>query len=244
MQAPGSEFRRMDTRTESTIELANVEFRYPGSEFQIDIESLQIGSGSRVAVIGSSGSGKTTLLQIIAGILQPARGLVKTAGVELTAISESRRRACRLSRMGLVFQEFELLEYLNVLDNILLPYHLHRALPLTSGVRERARMLGAAAGIERLLNRSVDSVSHGERQRIAICRALLTEPAVILADEPTGNLDPVATHGSLNLILEQAREHHATLLLVTHDHSQLHRFDRVVDLNRLLNFSPAQAPVL
>jgi len=185
-----------------------------------------------VAVIGPSGSGKTTLLHLVAGIVTPQQGRVVVDGVEVSALSDAQRRKFRIRRMGLVFQEFELLEYLNVLDNALLPYRITSALALDRGVRDRARSLAQSVGIGSMLKRHVGRMSHGEKQRVAICRALVPEPTLLLADEPTGNLDPTTKTRVIDLLLEHARAHDTTVLTVTHDHTLLDRFDRTVDVER------------
>ena len=128
-----------------------------------------------------------------------------------------------------MFQDFELLDYLNVLDNILHPYRITGALMLVKDVRARALMLAEAMGIGDKLKRFANDLSQGERQRAAICRALLPHPKVILADEATGNLDPSNKTRILDLLFRSVEEHGTTLLAVTHDHELLKRFDRVVD---------------
>jgi putative ABC transport system ATP-binding protein len=128
-----------------------------------------------------------------------------------------------------VFQEFELLEYLSVLDNITLPYRIHPALRLDDAARDRAHSLASRLGIGDKLARLPGQLSQGERQRAAVCRSLVTGPSLLLADEPTGNLDPVNTGLVLDALFELAAESGAALLTVTHDHELLPRFDRVVD---------------
>jgi ABC-type lipoprotein export system ATPase subunit len=148
-------------------------------------------------------------------------------------LSEAERRALRIQRIGLVFQEFELLEYLRVLDNILLPYRIHRALRLDCTSRTRAENLAKQMGVRNQLERYPTRLSQGERQRVAVCRALVTEPDLILADEPTGNLDPANKHRVLESLIECADQRNTTLVLVTHDHDLLNRFDRVIDVDSL-----------
>ncbi|HSG81378.1 MAG TPA: ATP-binding cassette domain-containing protein [Gemmatimonadota bacterium] len=186
--------------------------------------------GVVAACIGPSGSGKTTLLNLIAGIITPQDGRVITNDVEVTGLSEDERRSFRITNIGLVFQEFELLEYLSVLDNILLPYRINPSLGLDPAVRERAVQLAGQMGIGDKLNRHPDRLSQGERQRVAVCRAVLPEPALLLTDEPTGNLDPANKGRVLELILDYAKSSGSTLLTVTHDHDLLPRFDRVIDI--------------
>lgn len=211
------------------IELENVEFAYEGGPFSLAIERLSIAAAERVAFVGPSGSGKTTLLNLIAGISLPDAGRVSTADVEPRRLSDGARREFRVRNIGLVFQEFELLDYLDILDNILVPYRVSAALKLNREVRERAAALAAELGIGDNLRRRPAELSQGERQRAAVCRALLTEPRLLLADEPTGSLDPSNKARVLDVLLDQATKRGATLVVVTHDHELLDRFDRVID---------------
>jgi len=220
--------------SEPVVRLRGVRFAYePAGSFDLRVEDLTIERGERVACIGPSGSGKTTLISLMTGVLRPAAGSVDLAGVELSALSEARRRAERIRRIGLVFQEFALLEYLTALENILLPYHVSPALRLTGDVERRAAALGKALGLTECLQRRPARLSHGERQRVAIGRALITRPELVVCDEPTGNLDPEMTGATLDLLFAQTLEHGATLLVVTHDHGLLGRFERVLDMNDL-----------
>lgn len=190
---------------------------------------MSVAEGEKVAVIGPSGSGKTTLLNLIAGISRPQQGTVKVADHIVSTYGDARRRDFRISNIGFVFQDFELLDYLNVLDNILHPYRITRALKLTPQVQQRAIALADSLGIGHMLKRFAGELSQGEKQRAAICRALLPEPQLILADEATGNLDPRNKGKILDLLFENVDAHDATLLAVTHDHELLPRFDRVID---------------
>ncbi len=216
------------------VHITGLSFRYGDTEggdrgFALCIDELLVATGESVAFVGPSGSGKTTLLHLVAGILTPKAGQVHVAGEDLAALDDASRRAFRVGKIGLVFQEFELLEYLSVIDNILLPYRIHPSLRLDRAARDRARALAERLGIGDKLARRPGSLSQGERQRAAVCRALVTGPSLLLADEPTGNLDPVNTGLVLEALFELAAESGATLLTVTHDHELLPRFDRVVD---------------
>jgi len=213
--------------------LEEVLFSFENSEFSLEVPRLALARRESVACIGASGTGKTTLVQIMAGILPPQKGRVRLAGAWLTDLPEARRRAHRIRTVGLVFQEFELLDYLSGLDNILLPYHLSKDLSLDREARERALDLASAMGISHVLKRRPDRLSQGERQRLAICRALVTKPLLVLADEPTGNLDPRSTERTLDLLFQETEKQAATLLMVTHDHRLLSRFERVVDVEQL-----------
>lgn len=213
------------------IRIEKLDFAYPQGPFRLVIDDLEIATGQSVAFIGPSGSGKTTLLHLAAGIVTPEKGRIVTGGHEVSALPEGARRDFRVRHIGLVFQEFELLEYLDVNDNILLPYRINRSLRLTDEVRRRARALADDVGIGDKVARDVRRLSQGERQRVAICRALLADPQLVLADEPTGNLDPENRELVLDILFRHAEA--ATLVAVTHDHAVLDRFDRVIDLREL-----------
>ena len=215
------------------ISFANVQFEYASQQgspgFSLRVPDFSVNSGESVAIIGPSGSGKTTILQLAAGIETPKSGSVILERVPISDRSERARREIRLSRIGFVFQEFRLLEYLNVKGNILLPYRLG-SLAIDNEVESRVETLAANMGIAQLLRRPIHRLSHGERQRVAICRALVTRPACVLADEPTGNLDPANKRQILDALLNAVSSTGAALLTVTHDHELLSSFDRVIDL--------------
>jgi putative ABC transport system ATP-binding protein len=211
------------------IDIRALRFAYPGSGFRLDIPSFQMRDGEKLAVIGPSGSGKTTLLNLVSGIVTPSSGELRVADTDIRALSDADRRDFRVRHIGFVFQDFELLDYLDVLDNILHPYRITGALRLDRAVRERARRLAEGLGVGDKLSRHPDHLSQGEKQRVAICRALLPGPRLLLADEATGNLDPRNKGRILDLLFESVDTHGATLLAVTHDHELLPRFDRVVD---------------
>ena len=211
------------------IEISDLQFRYPQGEFRLEIPALEVRSGETTAFVGPSGSGKTTLLNLIAGIVIPPTGRVVTGGVTVSELDDEARRSFRISQVGMVFQEFELLEYLTVLDNILLPYRIHPAMQMGGGVMERARGLAAEMGIGALVDRRPRELSQGERQRVAVCRAVVSDPPLLLADEPTGNLDPANKGKVMDLLLGYAARTGATLVTVTHDHGLLPSHDRVVD---------------
>ncbi len=211
------------------INIHSLEFHYRYGEFRLRVPGFTVAKSEKVAVIGPSGSGKTTLLNLIAGIFMPVTGTVSVDSTEVSALNDAQRRDFRITNVGFVFQDFELLDYLNVLDNILHPYRITRVLTLDRSVRERAGRLAERMGIDDKLRRFADDLSQGEKQRAAICRALLPQPKLILADEATGNLDPENKTLILDLLFQAVEEHDATLLTVTHDHELLKRFDRVVD---------------
>ena len=181
------------------------------------------------------GCGKTTLLNLIAGIITPLNGNVRVDDAQVSALGDRERRDFRISNIGFVFQDFELLDYLNVFDNVLHPFRITGALKLDKAVRTRAESLAREMGIGDKLKRYPNDLSHGEKQRVAICRALLPQPRLILADEATGNLDPDNKTLILGLLFDAVRDRDATLLAVTHDHELLKRFNRVVDFQEFHN---------
>ena len=216
------------------ITLKDIHFHYHDDEFRINIPKLIIGDGSRTAIVGPSGSGKTTFLRLISGIISPMKGKIIVNDEDVSQMDDSTRRNFRISNIGFVFQEFELIEYLSVFENILLPYFINRSMKLNSSVRLRATELAVSMNLGNLLNREIGNISQGEKQRVAVCRALLIEPKIILADEPTGNLDPKNKERIIEILFECAENSRATLLIVTHDHSLLKGFDRIIDFGNLL----------
>lgn len=212
------------------IQASDIHFHYPRTHFELVVDSLRIETGEKVAFVGASGSGKTTLVSLLAGIFLPQKGKVCFFDHTLTEMTDSQRRKLRLEKMGFIFQEFELVEYLRTLDNILLPYQLNSSFVLNRMVRERAHRLMDEMGLGDKLKNFPGELSQGEKQRVAIGRALIHEPTVLIADEPTGNLDPVATKDILKLLFTYLKSQKASLLMITHDHSLLTYFDRVIDL--------------
>ncbi len=214
------------------IRIRDLQFRYEHSDFSLRVPRWKVSPGARLAIIGPSGCGKTTLLSLIAGILVPASGSIVVDDHELVSLSDAARRNLRVRQIGLVFQEFELLEHLNVLDNILLPCRISGALRLDRNMRERAELLADQVGIRDKLRRYVRRLSQGERQRVAICRALLTTPRLLLCDEPTGNLDTKNKQHVLDILDDYVTHTQATLVTVTHDPEILDRFDHVFDFSQ------------
>ena len=211
------------------IAIEQLTFQYRHSDFRLHIPELQIGAGTKAAVIGPSGSGKTTLINLLAGIVPASGGQIRVHGAALGQLGDAERRRFRIAHIGFVFQDFALLDYLTILDNILHPYRINRALDLTPQVREHAARLAAIMGIEDKLKRRAHHLSQGEKQRAAICRALVTRPPLLLADEPTGNLDPANKSHILQHLFRYVDEADATLVAVTHDHGLLSGFNRIID---------------
>jgi putative ABC transport system ATP-binding protein len=222
------------------VESLTKTYRSPDGEITpvLDVPSLELRAGEQVALRGSSGSGKTTLLHIIAGLLTPDSGRVLIDGTDITALGEAGRDALRAERMGYVFQTFNLLQGYSALENVLLGMMFGRGAD-TSAARALLTRVGLGARLDYLPRQ----LSVGQQQRVAVARALAGRPRLVLADEPTGNLDPRHGAEALTLIREVCREQGAALLLVSHDPAVLAQFDRVDDLatlNRVLS-APAGA---
>jgi putative ABC transport system ATP-binding protein len=215
------------------IELSNVDFEYRQSGFRLQFESMKAESRKAVALIGPSGCGKTTLMSLIAGILPSQKGRILINNAEINNLADKERRLFRIQNIGFVFQDFALLEYLNLYENILHPYRINSALTLDASVKKRAGDLAEKVGISPRLKNFPGQTSVGEQQRCAIARALLNEPSVILADEPTGNLDPKNKKAILDILLQYVKDNEATLLVATHDYDLLESFDEVIDFKGL-----------
>jgi putative ABC transport system ATP-binding protein len=199
-----------------------------GGGFELRVPRIALTAGASLAVRGPSGSGKSTLLALLSGELLPFEGEVRARGRSLSSMSDAERRAYRATSVGQVFQTFELVASLDVLENVLLPFRLHGALSLDDAARVRARELLGRVGLADKSRRPIDRLSHGERQRVAIARALVTRPSLVLADEPTGNLDPALKREIAALLIDEARAADAALVVATHDESILGSFGAVL----------------
>jgi putative ABC transport system ATP-binding protein len=217
------------------IQISNLKFSYASAGgFRMFIPRLDIATGECVAIVGPSGSGKTTLLNLMAGTFVPSSGEISVVGERLDSMTEAARRRFRIDRVGQVFQAFELLDYLTVKENILLPRLIDPDNRKNSDAQQRIQSVLASVGLQDKADKRPSELSHGERQRVAVCRAMLNRPQLLLADEPTGNLDQANKQKVVELLLRQAREHDSMLLMVTHDHSMLDAFERVIDFTELV----------
>lgn len=192
-----------------------------------DLE-VSIARGARIALLGRSGSGKSTLLNLISGIDQPDQGEVIIQGTVLNHLSEHERTLFRRAHIGFVFQFFNLIPTLTVLENLLLPLELQNRLDAKE--KHRAEELLGEVGLRERASSFPDRLSGGEQQRIAICRALIHRPSLLLADEPTGNLDGETGTQALDLLDDLVREHGATLIMVTHSAEVARRADRILTI--------------
>ena len=195
----------------------------------LDGASARVSAGERVAILGPSGSGKSTLLNLISGIDRPDSGSVRIAGVDLTALTEVERTRFRRRHIGFVFQFFNLLPTLTVLENLLLPIELKGT--ARDGERSRAHDLLERVGLADRADTFPDRLSGGEQQRVALARAIVHDPELVLADEPTGNLDEEMASKVSDLLAELVRGERRTLLVVTHSRSLAARMDRVLRLH-------------
>ena len=185
---------------------------------------ISVASGEQLALCGASGVGKSSLLNLLAGLDQPDEGRVLFQGRDLAAMSNSERLALRRSTFGFVFQAFHLMPHLNALQNVMVPCLL-AGLDFSQSKERAERLLDSLALTE--VAQSFPSVlSGGEQQRVALARALVHQPAVVLADEPTGNLDPETANKALNLLCSTCREQGASLIMVTHSAEAAARLDR------------------
>ncbi|MEP0203134.1 MAG: ATP-binding cassette domain-containing protein [Halioglobus sp.] len=217
-----------------SLEIEGVRFAYDNGGFVLSVPHLKLLPGESVALVGPSGSGKTTLLNLVAGILSPEQGTISLDGQVITGLGVRQHRRHRLCRMGMIFQSFELLEYLDLRDNVLLQARLAPGVRITPQLEQQAQDIVAELGLLDKWRRPVTELSQGERQRVAVSRALLLDPPLVLADEPTGNLDPDNKRAVLDQLIALCAGGNRILLTVTHDHSLLPAFDRVVDMSELL----------
>jgi lipoprotein-releasing system ATP-binding protein len=192
--------------------------------------NIQVHTGERIAIVGSSGSGKTTLLQILGGLDQPTTGQVLIEGQDIHQQSEQQRGALRNRALGFVYQFHHLLPEFTALENVSMPLLVRRM--KVSEAKERARRLLDRVGLGQRLNHRPDQLSGGERQRAAVARALVTEPKIVLADEPTGNLDGTNAESVFALMLELNRELGTSLVVVTHDMRLASRMERIYAIEK------------
>jgi lipoprotein-releasing system ATP-binding protein len=214
-------------------------FDSPGGPISIlkDV-SLKVLSGSAIAIRGPSGCGKSTLLYLAGTLDQPTSGLIEILGENPWRMNSSRLASFRNQHIGFIFQDHQLLPQCSVLENVLLP--TLAGFDSEANIRTRAEALLDRVGLAHRLNQRPGKLSGGERQRVAVCRALLHKPSLLLADEPTGNLDPQTAEEIGTLLLEMAAEHDTALLCVTHSNELAERFPHSVSLAQgRLNFDDA-----
>ena len=215
------------------VELRDVVFRWQdGDAFVLELPELVLAAGERLFVHGPSGSGKSTLLNLIGGVVQPARGDVRLLGQPLAALGTAARDAFRAAHTGFIFQQFNLIPYLSVLDNVRLPcrFSPRRAARAGDETQEARRLLSALDIAAELWTRPANRLSVGQQQRVAAARALLGKPEIIIADEPTSALDAGRQAAFLDLLLAEARAAGSSVLFVSHDLALADHFERTLEL--------------
>jgi putative ABC transport system ATP-binding protein len=208
----------------SGIAVSNLQFTYPESPFRLRVNDLRVSEGGALVLLGPSGAGKTTLLRLMSGLLLPGQGRVCLGGDDLATMPEAARRAFRLEKVGLIFQDFALLDYLTVAENILLPQTFRHSREGHASGRELAERLEVHQHWDKLAGR----LSQGERQRVAVARALVHRPRFLFADEPTASLDVGRRETVMNLLLEYTSASGASLVMITHDVELAPRFSSQV----------------
>ena len=222
---------------ESIIKIDSVRFYWSKkSNFNIFVPNLEIKKGEKVLLLGESGSGKTTLLSLMCGFLNPLSGNISINGNTINQLSSKTRDEYRADNIGIIFQQFNLLPYANVVDNVLLPLYFSKVRSNNvSNKKEKVIELFKQLRLpDDIAQFRASSLSMGQQQRVAVARALIGNPSLIIADEPTSSLDADAQKIFLNLMFEQISENNSTLLMVSHDKSLSNQFDRLIDINEIL----------
>jgi putative ABC transport system ATP-binding protein len=231
------------------IRLSDVNFRWRGQDhLTLDIPRFEVAPKERVFIHGPSGSGKTTLLNLLAGVSVPESGIVDVLDQNIAALSNAGRDGFRSDHIGLIFQMFNLVPYLSLIENVLLPCRFshrrrERALAGDGDLESAAARLLSEMGLgdHRLQQRTVANLSVGQQQRVAVARALIGEPELITADEPTSSLDADAQRSFLQLLFDEVNKAGSTLLFVSHDRHMEDQFDRTIalsEINRVANSDP------
>jgi putative ABC transport system ATP-binding protein len=219
------------------IGIEDLRFRWPGAAADcLHIDALHVDAGSTLFLYGPSGSGKSTLLGLLAGVLVPSSGRARLLGSDWASMSGARRDAFRADHVGYIFQQFNLLPYLAVLDNVLLPCRFSASRAARAGASSEARHAAAEALLTHvglapaLWSRPASMLSVGQQQRVAAARALIGSPELVIADEPTSALDAPLRDGFMDLLLRECKSAASTLVFVSHDERLAPRFDRQLSL--------------
>ncbi len=216
------------------LKLDDVRFRWPGrASFGLSVPTFRMGQGESVLLIGDSGSGKSTLLSLVCGIVTADTGRVVVAGTDLSTLRAGARDRFRAEQIGVIFQQFNLLPYASVSDNILLPLRFAPKRRKRAAVDEATALCSALGLPEGTTRTTAGRLSVGQQQRVAVARALIGQPPLIVADEPTSALDATTQDAFLGLLFNQIAASGSSLLMVSHDERLGDRFDRVVPLSEI-----------
>lgn len=213
-----------------SIELKGISHSYNSKDYILKDFSLTINKGEIVAIIGASGSGKSTLLDIVGGIINPTKGEVLLNGININTLKEKEIETFKLSNLGYIFQNFNLIPFLDVMDNILLPITLLKK--NSKDYKNKVIELLKELNLEQKINSNILELSGGEKQRVAIARALILNPCIILADEPTGSLDRDNSTIFMKLLSEIASKRGVSVMLVTHDAKVTEYAQRIIDISK------------
>ena len=222
---------------DSIVKIESLRFQWSkNNNFKIFVPKLEVSRGKKVLFLGESGSGKTTLLSLICGFLEPLSGSISINDKIISDLTSTNKDAYRSDNIGIIFQQFNLLPYANVIDNIILPLYFskQRSKKVENKINAAMNLCDQLRLPESILNQKASNLSVGQQQRVAVARALIGSPSIIVADEPTSSLDTEAQELFLNLMFDQISKNSSTLLMVSHDKSLTNYFDQVIDINEIL----------
>ena len=222
---------------DSIVKIESLRFQWSkNNNFKIFVPKLEVGRGKKVLFLGESGSGKTTLLSLICGFLEPLSGSISINDKIISDLTSTNKDAYRSDNIGIIFQQFNLLPYANVIDNIILPLYFskQRSKKVENKINAAMNLCDQLRLPESILNQKASNLSVGQQQRVAVARALIGSPSIIVADEPTSSLDTEAQELFLDLMFDQISKNSSTLLMVSHDKSLKNYFDQVIDINEVL----------
>ena len=222
---------------DSIVKIESLRFQWSkNNNFKIFVPKLEVGRGKKVLFLGESGSGKTTLLSLICGFLEPLSGSISINDKIISDLTSTNKDAYRSDNIGIIFQQFNLLPYANVIDNIILPLYFskQRSKKVDNKINAAMDLCDQLRLPESILNQKASNLSVGQQQRVAVARALIGSPSIIVADEPTSSLDTEAQELFLDLMFDQISKNSSTLLMVSHDKSLTNYFDQVIDINEIL----------
>lgn len=229
---------------ENVLEVTDISFCWSGrASFTLTVPNFSLGRGETVLLLGESGSGKSTLLSLICGTLLPDQGGIRVAGTDLTVLSGGARDKFRAEHVGVIFQQFNLLPFGSVADNILLPLRFApERRRRVKNARSQAQSLCDDLGLPRgILDNKASALSVGQQQRVAVARALIGQPSLIIADEPTSALDANSQAAFLDLLFDQISGNASSLLMVSHDPRLGERFDRVIQIEDIAHIERTAA---